>query len=214
MDSLHSFVKDTYLDLKYSGTVLYGNKPSEFKTLGANDVYHTDYNAMPLIFHHVNIGQDDVLVDVGCGKGRVINYWLSCNCANRIVGLELDPKVAASTARQFARHPNVTIVAGDAITNLPPEGTVFYFYNPFMEDKVIEFERSLREKSGSKEIKVIYYNPKSLHAFDNPNWSLQTINFEKDLGLTRWGRLNKYHDLAIITKANPSFARQASGEFR
>ncbi|HMM19215.1 MAG TPA: methyltransferase domain-containing protein [Selenomonadales bacterium] len=211
LDSLRGFARDSYLDLRYSGKVLHGNQASEFKALGANDVYHTDYGAMPFIFGQAAIAPEDVLVDVGCGKGRVINYWLSCSYANRIVGLELDPAVAASTARQFAARPNVAIVPGDAIANLPPDGTVFYFYNPFTEEKVGEFERTLRKRAGKKAVKVVYYNPKSLHAFDNPHWSIQTFDFAKDFGVKRWGRLNKYHDLAVITKTNPAFAGQVSG---
>jgi SAM-dependent methyltransferase len=180
--------------------MLHGNKASEFKHLGANDVYHTDYTAMPLIFQHIEIQPQDVLVDVGCGKGRVINYWLSRNYQNQIFGLELDPEIAAATARQFYRRSNVRILAGDAIGNLPPGGTVFYFYNPFRADKVREFEKTLRNTTGDHKVTILYYNPKNLHIFDNPIWSVRKINFEQDLGIQRWGRLNKFHDLAVITK--------------
>jgi hypothetical protein len=195
-DSFSTLLTDTYFDLKYSGKPLFGNKKTTYKHLGANDVYHTDYAVMPLIFKHIEIKKDDVLVDVGCGKGRVINYWLSQHYQNPIYGLELDEKVANSTARQFAKRPNVQIIAGDAIKNLPAEGTVFYFYNPFGPEKFRELE-SMLAKSG-KQLKMIYYNPKSLHVFDNPRWQIQKINFEQDLCIKRWGRINKYHDLAII----------------
>lgn len=70
-----------------------------FKRLGANGVYHTDYSVINTIFSLVPIGEQDVLVDVGCGKGRVINYWLSQGYTNKMVGLELDPQVAAQTVQ-------------------------------------------------------------------------------------------------------------------
>lgn len=197
-DIVKACLRDAYLDLTYSGRLLGGNQTSAFSDLGANDVYHTDYSAMPLIFRNAAISPDDVLVDVGCGKGRVINYWLSTNPGNRIYGLELDPALAAATARQFASRANVRIIAGDAVENLPPEGTVFYFYNPFSEEKVRRFEQKLKTTAGAAT--VIYYNPKSLPIFANPDWSIQTVNFEQDLGIKRWGRLNKYHDLAVITR--------------
>jgi hypothetical protein len=50
----------------------------------------------------------------------------------------------------------------------------------------------------NKPIKIIYYNPKSIDVFNNGKWIISYINFEKDLGYRRWGRINKYHDLAII----------------
>ena len=203
VDAFKTYLRDTYFDLKYSGRVLHGNKISNFKNLGANDVYHTDYSVMPLLFRNMHINPDDVLVDVGCGKGRVINYWLNQQYKNQIIGLELDPDVAENTACQLAKHSNVKVIPGDAIENLPPEGTIFYFYNPFNETKIMTFEEKLREVTGDNPVKIIYYNPKNLHAFENNKWSVQRIDFEKDFGVKRWGRLNKYHDLAIVTKANP-----------
>ncbi len=200
LDSVSSFCQETVLDLRYSGRVLYGNQKTRFKRLGANDVYHTDYTAMPLIFANVAIKPHDVLVEVGCGKGRVINYWLSQGYQNKIIGLELDPAVAAQTAQQFARWEQVKIVAGDALANLPPEGTVFYFYNPFEWDKVVEFEEHLVAVAGHKAVTVIYYNPKSLPAFTNRSWDVQLVDFEQDLGVKRWGRINKYHQLAILKR--------------
>ncbi|MDF2537805.1 MAG: GCN5-related N-acetyltransferase [Herbinix sp.] len=186
------------LDLHYSRRLLKGNQKTAYKVLGANDVYHTKYCAMPLIFHFVQITDKDVLVDVGCGKGRVINYLLSRKLRNKIYGLELDPLVANQTKKQFARWKNVTILSGDAISNLPSEGTIFYFYNPFTEEKVKLFEETLSQKYKNRKITVIYYNPKSIHAFQNGKWKIKYINFEQTLGIKRWGRINKYHDLAII----------------
>jgi hypothetical protein len=72
-----------------------------------------------------------VLVDVGCGKGRVINYWLARGYRNRIVGLELGPDVADSVRRRVKSWPNLAIVTGDAVDNLPRDGTIFYAFNPF-----------------------------------------------------------------------------------
>ncbi len=197
--------KDTFMDYKYSGRSLKGNQKTPYKQLGANDTYHTDYSVMPAIFSRVDISPDDVLVDVGCGKGRIINYWLSCKYKNEIIGLELDAEIAEKTASQFSHWDNVKIIAGDAIEHLPAHGTIFYFYNPFMEKQVEQFEKRLIEKIGNNPVKVIYYNPKSIHAFDNGSWDIQHINFERDMGLKRWGRLNKYHDLAIIQRKPGSF---------
>ncbi|MEG6584921.1 rRNA adenine N-6-methyltransferase family protein [Dendrosporobacter sp. 1207_IL3150] len=115
-DEFKTRITDTLLDLKYSGRLLKGHLPTAYKHLGANDVYHTDYAAMPHIFNQVTINPHDVLVDVGCGKGRVINYWLSQGHSNKIYGLELDPLVAQETAEQFKHRSNVTILHGDAIS--------------------------------------------------------------------------------------------------
>lgn len=196
---LIGFMRDNIMDLKYSRRLLHGNQKSPYKHMGANDTYHTDYSVMPLIFRQLTIKASDVLVDVGCGKGRVINFWLGKKLHNKIYGLEIDPVIARNVASQYTDRKNVTIISGDAIQNLPQEGTIFYFYNPFSELKVREFEEKLRSFPTSN-IKIIYYNPKSIQVFDNDCWHIHHINFERDLGVKRWGRLNKYHDLCIIRK--------------
>lgn len=199
-DSTRSMVRDALFDFKYSGWLL-DNRRSRYKHLGANDVYHSDYDALQLIFNYCcPVQDDDILVDVGCGKGRVINFWLSRGLSNRMVGLELDPDIAAQTAKQFARWPNVSICAGDAISNLPAAGTLFYFYNPFAKDKVCEFENRLLQIAPDKPVKVVYYNPKSIDVFNPKLWNIEHLNFEQDLGIQRWGRINKFHDLALIQR--------------
>lgn len=202
LNSLVKHVDELVLDLTYSRKILNGNKKTPYKHLGANDTYHTDYSAMTIIFNQIDITSEDILVDVGCGKGRIINYWISQGLKNKIIGLELDPRIADQTAAQFNKYNNVSILSGDAIENLSPQGTVFYFYNPFTLEKVYEFEKKLYALCHNKTITVIYYNPKSVEVFNNSKWNVKYINFEKDLNLKRWGRLNKYHDLAIITNKN------------
>lgn len=189
---------NTILDLHYSKHLLRGNIKSRLREFGANDIYHTKYSALPLIFRFVRITKDDVLVDVGCGKGRVINYWLCRKFKNKIIGLELDETIAKQTAHHFSNRKNVTIIQGNAIENIPKDATVFYFYNPFSRDIVQQFEAKLSEMFQQKPITIIYYNPKSIDVFQNLNWRIRYINFERDLGKVRWGRINKYHDLAII----------------
>jgi hypothetical protein len=196
--SMRESLLNLYLDLKYSGRLLTGNSRSSYRHLGANDVYHTVYPVMFLIFRLVPIQKSDVLVDVGCGKGRVINFWLSRKLSNKIVGLELDPDIANATAEQFAKYGNVSILAGDAREHVPPDATIFYFYNPFSAEKVAQFESVLSVLFRHKPITLIYYNPKSIHVFENGNWEILNIDFEKDLGKKPWGRINCFHKLAIL----------------
>jgi SAM-dependent methyltransferase len=192
-------ILNTWLDLRYSHRLLRGNITTSYKSLGANDVYHTKYSALPIIFRMVRISKKDVIVDVGCGKGRVINFLLSRGYRNKMIGLELDKEIAARTAKQLHKYKNVSIISGNALQNIPKDGTIFYFYNPFSRDVVIKFEELLTRMFPNYPIKIIYYNPKSIDVFCNGNWRIQYINFEHDLGYRRWGRINKYHELAILT---------------
>jgi SAM-dependent methyltransferase len=120
-------------DLRY-GKPLGGTIRTKYAHLGANDVGNADYEDLALLFADVPVGPDDVIVDVGCGKGRSLNWFLERYPANRIVGIELDPDICADTAKRLRKHERVTVVCGDATAMLPDDGTVFYLFNPFAEN--------------------------------------------------------------------------------
>ena len=70
---IYRLVYNVLFDLKY-GRFLGGKKHTPYSLMGANVTANSDYKAMTIFFKG-NIKLDDVLVDVGCGKGRVINFW-------------------------------------------------------------------------------------------------------------------------------------------
>jgi SAM-dependent methyltransferase len=131
-------------DLRY-GAILSGNVGTRYRQAGAYNVVNTPYAVLPQIFAG-RIGRDDVLVDVGCGKGRVINWWLSRGLRNRMYGIEIDPEVAAATRRRLRRFGNVTIITGDATSSVPDEATLLYMYNPFDEAAVVRLKENLAER--------------------------------------------------------------------
>ena len=130
-----------YLDRKYGGS-LSDTVPTRHADLGATDTNSSQYFDLRRLFAPetgVRIKPNDVLVDIGCGKGRVINYWLSRGLGNRIVGVELDEQIARSTAARLASHRNVQVVAGNAIEVLPEDGTIFFLFNPFNASVMSQF---------------------------------------------------------------------------
>lgn len=158
-------------DLRYGG---FSGGTVEARTPGARATGNTDYAVMKQLFEG-RIEKNDVLVDVGCGKGRVINWWLRYHGKNRIFGLELLEEVAAATQRRLRRYPNVRIVAGDAIANLPEEGTLFFLFNPFDAAIMTRFKARLAEmcRGRSRPPRVLYYAPLHLEVFgDDPDWKV------------------------------------------
>src|SRR5207248_589759 len=94
-----------------------------------------------------------------------INWWLSRKISNKIIGLELDPIVAADTRQRLSSYHNVTIISGDAIENFPADGTIFYLYNPFNEQVLQRFkEKILNLRAGN--VRLFYYNCKHAVVFE------------------------------------------------
>lgn len=181
--------RNACLDLRY-GAFLGGTRKTPYSHLGIEDTANTDYGVLPLIFNG-RIHDSDVLVDVGCGKGRVINWWLSQGLRNRIIGIEIDGAVARVTQKRLEGFRNVEIVTGDVIQHLPMEGTLFYLFNPFKAVVVEAFKNRMEQMfPGRRDITILYYNcvHKEIFGLDL-NWSVHTVELR--------GSLNA-HPLAVI----------------
>jgi len=183
------------IDLRFGGFVG-GYQPNPIP--GANGTGATDYALMPQIFDG-RIKPDDVLVDVGCGYGRVINWWLYRGHQNKIFGLEILPEVAQHLRRRLRKYSQVTILTGDAIANLPPEGTLFFLFNPFGLAEILErfLDRAWEIYRVQPGLRILYFAPVLLDvARSDPRWQTELI----PLALPAVGFFEERHrHLAIIT---------------
>lgn len=163
---LTRILRNLRMDLKYGGKFLGGTKHTQFGALGAHDTANTDYAAMPYLFDATMVA-DDVVTDIGSGKGRVINYLLEKFPNTKIYGLELDPDCAATLQKRLRRYQNVTILCGDACEKVPAETTVLYLFNPFDRNVMLRFKDSVLKlaEKGQRAMKIIYYNPTCADVF-------------------------------------------------
>jgi SAM-dependent methyltransferase len=148
-------------DLKHGG-VLGGTISTRFAHLGAFHTTNSPYADLDRLFAAVEVGPDDVIVDVGCGKGRALNWFIERYPRNRVTGIELDPEICRKTARRLRRRPNVTILCGDAPTLLPADGTIFYLFNPFDGAVMNRFATALLERPAAT---VVYYRAQFVEPF-------------------------------------------------
>jgi SAM-dependent methyltransferase len=187
-------LRNWLLDRKYGGSCG-GRYPTHFGALGAKDTSSIDYYQLSRLFHAKNgvvIKESDVLVDVGCGKGRVINFWLHQGLRNKIVGIELDERFARPAAERLKPYKNVRIVCGNALDNVPEDGTIFFLFNPFHAPVVAAFKDrlcSMFRDGGS--VTIVYCNCKCLDLFQNdPNWVVEPM------------RLRTFYPAAVIRLKN------------
>ena len=161
-----------------TGGVLY---PADLKSAHAHDIQSAGYYATaPSLFHGAmarwsetlpGLGYrlcDYALVDMGCGKGRVV--MLASEYGFReVAGVELNPALAAaaeSNLRRWMRTPRacgeVRIMHGDALSVPVPEGpVVIYFFNSFEREMVeLWLQRLAGLASARREpIDLIYVHP-------------------------------------------------------
>jgi SAM-dependent methyltransferase/thiol-disulfide isomerase/thioredoxin len=116
---------------------------------------------------HVHAGPEDVLVDFGCGKGRVI-----CEAARRpfgrVVGVEISQRLLDAARENVDRNrrrfscQNIELVKANAVEwEIPDDMTVAYLYHPFagaVFDQVLEnIARSLRRSP--RRVRLVYVGP-------------------------------------------------------
>jgi SAM-dependent methyltransferase len=160
--------RNAVLDLRY-GRPLGGTVRTRYAHLGAFDTANSSYEDLPALFAAAGLGVGDVVVDIGCGKGRVLNWLLRHYPGTPLVGIELDSGIAAQTRRRLRRYPAVRVVCGDAATELPAEASVFYLFNPFDESVVARFAgtlRALEPLADGRARRIVYCRCKFLGPFE------------------------------------------------
>jgi SAM-dependent methyltransferase len=120
------------------------------------------YRGSFAILRAVAHGPEDVLVDVGCGKGRFL-YCAAKAGFRRVIGIEYENclfDIASANVRLMRGfRERVELIHGRAQDFSYRDGTVFYFYNPFDADIL----RCVIDKIGAERrrpITCIYVNPR------------------------------------------------------
>jgi hypothetical protein len=124
--------------------------------------------ALPLGLSGWKLAEDDVFVDVGSGKGRVVVQAARHYPFERVIGVELSAALTAQArcnverARPRLRCQRIELVTRDALRwEVPDDLTIAYLFNPFpgevfsslVDRLVVAVNRSGRP------LRIIYVNP-------------------------------------------------------
>src|SRR5262245_53190382 len=115
--------RNLLIDLRF-GAPLFGVKVATVP--GQANVVNGDYSLYDRVFAEIEISERDVVVDIGAGRGRFINWMLLRGYKNKIVGVEYDAETAQRASRRLSRYKNVQIVNADATQFVPADGTFFF----------------------------------------------------------------------------------------
>jgi SAM-dependent methyltransferase len=188
-------VRDFVIDERYGGRCG-GTYQGRWGHLGYRGTSSAHYYYLGKLFSEKNvpIGPDDVLVDVGCGKGRVLNFWLHKGLRNRMVGIEIDERWATFAAQRLTRFKNIEVICGDAFEATPAEGTIFYIFNPFTEETCGRFKEHLESLCASgATVTLVYYMCNYARLFrDDPRWEVSDV------------KENTFHPSIVARYSRPS----------
>ncbi|NHA04068.1 class I SAM-dependent methyltransferase [Mucilaginibacter sp. HC2] len=163
------------IDLLTQRTFLAG-KVSSIDNKNIIKTVSTNYEELEIIFlQKISLQPDDVIIDVGCGKGRVFSYLLYKGFTNKMIGYEINQMVGSKTKKRLSRFKNIEIRCDNIFDDFPRQGNIFYLYNPFKEAMVTEFMHRILEIADRNPI-VIYNNPIHLGIFDNESFSCEVFD--------------------------------------
>lgn len=139
----------------------------QIKTVGRDetnaDQYHHPYEPTPYcILDRLTdtglIGMDDVVLDYGCGKGRV-GFFLSYQTKCKSIGIEYDPHIygcAIKNQKAAKVKSDFVLVKAEEYT-VPVEVNRCYFFNPF--------SREVLHKVMARIIESYYEVPRKIYLF-------------------------------------------------
>ncbi|MBS1533082.1 MAG: class I SAM-dependent methyltransferase [Bacteroidetes bacterium] len=175
-------LRDYYIDLSVQGRLIGDRRiDSVDPEYGVHNWHSTTYDAVNDFFFkykYVQINQDDVIADVGCGDGKLINFLLYKGLRNKMFGYEINAKEGAITKKSLGKYDNVTIICSDIFDDFPANVTLFYLFNPFDENLVSKFITHIVLTKASKPT-IIYNNPVSVHLFSPEMFDVTIIKMHQ-----------------------------------
>ena len=129
------------------------------------DEYHhpyepTDYRVLERLVAYGLIGEGDVVLDYGCGKGRV-DFFLSYRTKAKTIGIEYDEHIYESALENrksvISRVKPQFMLANGETYEVPPEVNRCYFFNPFSVE--------ILHKVMARIMESYYENPREMFLF-------------------------------------------------
>jgi len=176
-----------WMDLKYGG-ILRGSVPSRHP-----EGFETANSGYDVLEHLLSerVRPNDVFVDVGCGKGRALNWWIEHYHQAKGYGLEIDKDVGQKVKLRLRRYSQISILIGDAPQLIPEDGSLFYLFNPFGENVMQRFADQIALNpvcSNGIPRRIVYYFSRFLRPFERPEFKIAQLKLPD-------------HDCAIIDAA-------------
>lgn len=158
---------------------------------GGNNYAPTCYWNLDEVFKNTKFTEEDSFVDVGCGKGRVLAWWLGKNLPGKCTGIELDPFVAEVAKKWLKRYPEerVRLIEGNALEQDYSEYTIIYIFRPFSKEFLIKFLERI-EAQITHPVKLYYMTDQFSHEvlWNRSKWKgLRRRRIYKKYGLCLYG---------------------------
>ena len=164
----------------------------------------TDYAVLERLAKSGLITAQNVVVDYGCGKGRV-GFFLHSAVGCKTVGIEYNPELCAAaeanlTTYTLRRAGGISFVCESAENYIPDGADCFYFFNPFSEKILRSVLGRIYESyySDPRGMKLIFYYP--LDSYLSLLMTEDMLTFHSDIDCRDiFGRDDIHEKISVFT---------------
>ena len=122
----------------------------------------TPYSVLERLANSGLIRKNNVVVDYGCGKGRV-GFFLANQAEAMTIGIEYDSRMyecALENRKAAPSEPDFVLIRAE-VYEVPPEVTRCYFFNPFSPEILHKVMARILDSwyADSREILLFFYYP-------------------------------------------------------
>ncbi len=161
------------------------------RTRGIVEVQHPDayhyatmfYSTIRKVLDRLELGHDDVVVDIGCGKGRVV-CLAALNDVKKVVGVDLSGEFC-DAARANARNMRGRR-APIEVHNVPAQEfdysgtTAVFLFNPFGATTLDEvLNKIVSDVKDRSRLRIAYANPAHDDVFTRHSWLERFEHWDK-----------------------------------
>lgn len=135
------------------------------------------YSVLNSYFNEEEIGEKDAIMDIGCGKGRMLVFF-SRFPFGKVGGVEYEEDIVQICKCNLSKLKvyRVDVRQGDAaLYDDYDEYNYFYMFNPFHRDYMQGFLNNLKKsrERRDRDIRVLYLNPVDIEMFLNNGFAIE-----------------------------------------
>ncbi len=170
---------DVFIDKRICGESLADSVPSIFRDdkngIGGTSSQSTHYITLKRIFSHIHLSSSDTILDVGCGKGRVLAFLILKKYPCQIFGIEHNDEVSRIATGWAKRYNHVHVLSGDALQLDYNPFTVLTLARSFLPKTFIAFVEQFEKTMTHPATLIYWYDQESGYLLqDRPGWEMQT----------------------------------------
>jgi len=174
---IKTVIRDHFGDKRLGIITIGGSKFDDNLSLHKDGIAYqaTPYDLIKKLIDYLKVTPDDVFIDFGCGKGRVV-FSIARYKLKKVIGVELRKDLADIAMRNLRNLKSnktlVEIINADAATFAVNDGTMFFMFNPFGQATLDSIVQNIKNSlvANPRSIRITYYGGANHNLLDKHGW--------------------------------------------